>query len=93
MTHSESYESCLEGLPDLVKLGLQTPVTITEECATTIYRILHRKKYPSVLTDEPWALLALMIPPAKQSNQGGRPRTVNMREVLHTLFYLNRSGC
>ena len=34
-----------------------------------------------------------MIPPAKQSNRGGHPRTVNMREVLNTVFYLNRSGC
>jgi len=34
-----------------------------------------------------------MIPPAQQSNRGGRPRMVNMREVLNTLFYLNRRGC
>jgi hypothetical protein len=33
------------------------------------------------------------IPPAKQSNRGGHPRMVNMREVLHTLFYLNWSDC
>jgi len=52
-----------------------------------------RKKYPSDLTDEPWALVAPMIPPAKQSPRGGRPRTVNLREVLNTLLYLNRSGC
>ena len=57
------------------------------------HRILHRKKYPSDLTDEQWAILAPMIPPAKQNNRGGRPRTVNMREVLNTLFSLNRSGC
>ena len=58
-----------------------------------VYRILHRKNYPSDLTDEQWAILAPLIPPAKQSNRGGRPRTVDMREVLNTLFYLNRSGC
>jgi transposase len=34
-----------------------------------------------------------MIPPAKQRKRGGRPRKVDMREVLNTLFYLNRSGC
>ena len=34
-----------------------------------------------------------MIPPAKQSPRGGRPRKVDMREVLNTLFSLNRSGC
>ena len=35
----------------------------------------------------------LPIPPAKQSPRGGRPRKVNMREVLNTLLYLHRSGC
>ena len=34
-----------------------------------------------------------MIPPAKQHPRGGRPREVDMREVLNTIFYLNRSGC
>jgi putative transposase len=52
-----------------------------------------RKKYPSDLTDEQWAILGPMIPPAKQHTQGGRPRKVDMREVLNTLLYLNRSGC
>src|SRR5580700_7150426 len=49
-----------------------------------------RKAYPSDLTDEQWALLEPLLPPAKS---GGAPRTVNLREVLNTLFYLNRSGC
>jgi putative transposase len=49
-----------------------------------------RKPYPSDLTDEQWALLEPLIPPAKA---GGAPRTVNMREVLNTLFYQSRSGC
>ena len=52
-----------------------------------------RKKYPSDLTDEQWAIVEPLIPPAKQYSQGGRPRQVDMREVLNTLFYLNRSGC
>jgi len=52
-----------------------------------------RKKYPSDLTDEQWAIVEPLIPPAKQSPRGGRPRKVNMREVLNTLLYLNRSGC
>jgi len=52
-----------------------------------------RKKYPSDLTDEQWAIVGPMIPPAKQNPRGGRPREVDMREVLHTLFYLDRSGC
>ena len=48
-----------------------------------------RKKYASDLTDEQWAIVGPMIPPAKQSTQGGRPRKVDMREVLNMLFYLN----
>jgi putative transposase len=52
-----------------------------------------RKQYPSDLTDEQWAIVEPLIPPAKQSPRGGHPRTVDMREVLNTIFYLNRSGC
>ena len=54
---------------------------------------LYRKQYPSDLTDEQWAIVSPMLPPAKQNPRGGRPRKVEMREVLNTLFYLNRSGC
>src|SRR5262252_9017436 len=52
-----------------------------------------RKIYPSDLTDEQWAIVAPLIPPAKSGSRGGHPRQVDMREVLNTLFYLNRSGC
>jgi putative transposase len=58
-----------------------------------VHSIQRRKNYPSDLTDEQWAIVEPMIPPAKQSNRGGRPRTVDMREGLNTLFSLNRSGC
>jgi len=56
-------------------------------------KVLNRKQYPSDLTDEQWAIVSAMIPPAKQNPRGGRPRKVDMREVLNTLFYLTRSGC
>src|SRR5215471_17148423 len=49
-----------------------------------------RKPYPTDLSDEQWAVLEPLIPPAKH---GGRPREVDMREVVNTLFYQNRSGC
>ena len=52
-----------------------------------------RKRYPSDLTDEQWAIVGSMLPPAKQRTRGGRPRKVDMREVLNTILYLNRSGC
>jgi len=35
-------------------------------------------RYPSDLTDEEWAIIAPIIPPAKR---GGGKRTVNIREV------------
>lgn len=54
---------------------------------------LSRKKYASDLTDEQWDIVGPMIPPAKQNPRGGRPRQVEMREVLNTLFYLHHTGC
>jgi putative transposase len=49
-----------------------------------------RKPYPTDLTDEQWPVVQPLIPSAQP---GGRPRTVDMREGLHTLFYLHRTGC
>jgi transposase len=46
--------------------------------------------YPSDLTDEQWAAIAPLIPPPKR---GGRPRSVDMRELINAIFYQNRSGC
>ena len=51
-----------------------------------------RKSYPSDLTDEQWAILAPLIPPSR-AQHGGRPREVDMREVLNTILYQNRTGC
>jgi putative transposase len=48
-----------------------------------------RKPYPSDLTDEQWELIKPLIP----VNRVGRPRKVEMREVLNTTFYQSRSGC
>lgn len=49
-----------------------------------------RQRYPSDLTDAQWAALAPLLPPAKP---GGRPRTVNLREVFNGILYVLRSGC
>ncbi len=40
-------------------------------------------RYASDLTDAEWALIAPLIRPAKR---GGRPRSVNVREVLNAIF-------
>jgi putative transposase len=49
-----------------------------------------RKAYATDLTDEQWAILEPLIPSAKH---GGRPRLVDMREVINAILYLNRTGC
>jgi len=49
-----------------------------------------RTAYPSDLTDEQWKLIGPRIPAPKP---GGRPRTVDMREVIDGILYLNRTGC
>ncbi len=51
---------------------------------------MKRKLYPSDLTDKQWAILAPLIPVAKT---GGRPRLVNLREVLNAIFYILCGGC
>lgn len=48
------------------------------------------RRYPSDLTDQEWVILEALIPPAKP---GGRPRTVDMREVINAMLYLDRTGC
>ncbi len=49
-----------------------------------------RKPYRSDLTEAQWELIRLLLPPAKP---GGRPRSVDLREVVNTLFYQARTGC
>jgi putative transposase len=48
------------------------------------------KVYPTDVTDEQWALVEPLIPPAKH---GGAPRTVNLRLVFNTILYVNKTGC
>jgi transposase len=47
-------------------------------------------RYPSDLTDEEWALVEPLIPPAKR---GGNRRTVSVREVVNGLMYVLSAGC
>ena len=51
---------------------------------------MQRQLYPSDLTDKQWAILAPLIPTAKT---GGRPRRVNLRQVLNAIFYILCGGC
>jgi Putative transposase of IS4/5 family (DUF4096) len=47
-------------------------------------------RYPSGLTDEEWALIEPLIPPAKR---GGGKRTAVMREVVNGVMYVLSTGC
>jgi putative transposase len=49
-----------------------------------------RPAYRSDLTNAQWKLLEPHIPAAKP---GGRPRTLDMREVCNAIFYLIGNGC
>jgi len=47
-------------------------------------------RYPSDVTDEEWAHIAPLIPPAKR---GGGKRGVDVREVVNGLMYIVSTGC
>lgn len=46
--------------------------------------------YPSDLTDEQWHHLKQYLPPPKP---GGRPREVDLRQILNAIFYVNKTSC
>jgi putative transposase len=48
-----------------------------------------RKAYKSDLTDDQWEILEELIPPAKP---GGRDREVDIREVINSIMYIERTG-
>lgn len=48
-----------------------------------------RKRYPSDLTDLEWLIFLPLVPLPKA---GGRPRSVNIREVINAIFYVTRGG-
>lgn len=47
-------------------------------------------RYPSDLTDEEWAHIEALIPPAKR---GGRKRKVDLREIVNGIMYVLSTGC
>jgi putative transposase len=52
-----------------------------------------RKPYPTDLTDEQWALLEPLILAFEDRVRPGPARVVDLREVVNTLRYLNRTSC
>ena len=51
---------------------------------------MSRKPYPTDLTDEQWMLLHPLLPEARP---GGRPQSVDLREIVNGLLYVLRTGC
>ena len=51
---------------------------------------MNRQAYPSDLTNAQWEALAPLLPPPCHT---GRKRTIDLREVLNALFYLDKTGC
>ncbi len=51
---------------------------------------MNRKAYPSDLTDIEWLILEVLIP---ATSIRGRPREVDMREIINAILYVLRSGC
>ena len=49
-----------------------------------------RQAYTSDLTDAQWVVLEPLLPPPKP---GGRPRSVDLREVVNGLLYVLHTGC
>src|SRR5450631_3114679 len=47
-------------------------------------------RYESDVTDDEWAEIAPLLPPAKT---GGNKRHVNLREVVNGLMYILSTGC
>ena len=48
-----------------------------------------RTSYPSDLTDSQWQIIEPLIPKALP---GGRPRSIEMRNVVNAILYVNRTG-
>ena len=60
---------------------------------TTESRARHNRdqlRYPSDLTDEEWAHVARLIPPAKH---GGRKRQADERALVNGIMYVLSTGC
>src|SRR5260370_32463999 len=52
-----------------------------------------RTPYPSDLTDAQWILLEPLLLAFENRVRPGPEREVNLREVINTLLYQNRTGC
>ena len=49
-----------------------------------------RKPYPSDLSAREWEVIEPLLPKGRSF---GHPRTVDFREILNAIFYVQRTGC
>ncbi|MFC9756911.1 transposase [Streptomyces sp. NPDC056921] len=49
--------------------------------------------YPSDLTDDQWALVEPLLPPARVGPKGGRREKHPRRRIVDAIFYVVRTGC
>lgn len=54
---------------------------------------MKRKPYPSDVTDQQWALIEAFFSKLPRCPRPGRPREVDLREIVNALFYHAREGC
>jgi putative transposase len=49
-----------------------------------------QQRYPTDLTDAEWELIQPFV---RRASGPGRPRTIDIREVVNAIRYINRTGC
>ena len=54
---------------------------------------MSRKPYPTDLSDIQWLILEPLLVMILNYSQRGRPRQVDLREVINAILYLLRTGC
>ena len=47
-------------------------------------------RYATDVTDAEWAVISPLLPADRAL---GRPRTVELREIINAIFYILRTGC
>src|SRR5215212_11214507 len=52
-----------------------------------------RRPYPSDLSDGQWALLGPLVARPRRADGRGRPREVDLREVVNGVLYVLHEGC
>ena len=54
---------------------------------------MSRKSYPTDLSDVQWLILEPLLMAVLNQSSRGRPRQVELREIVNAIFYILRTGC